>query len=101
MEKGIVSKQVYEFTEETFVKNTINLLNAYDKERTSVQKLEDAKKEYELAQQNIVTQANQVEIIRQDIKYATVKAPVDGIISKRKIQTGQMVRIGTQLFSVV
>jgi membrane fusion protein (multidrug efflux system) len=26
---------------------------------------------------------------------------VNGIISKRKIQTGQMVRIGTQLFSVV
>jgi membrane fusion protein (multidrug efflux system) len=31
MEKGVVSVQVYEFTEESFIKNTINLQNAYDK----------------------------------------------------------------------
>ena len=101
MDKGIVSAQVYEFTEESFIKNTINLQNAYDKEMAAGANLEDAKKQAELARQNIITQSNQIDIIRQDIMYATVKAPVNGIISKRKIQKGQMVRTGTQLFSVV
>ena len=101
MEKGVVSVQLYEFTEESFIKNTINLQNAYDKERAAIEKLEDAKNQVDLAHQNIVTQATQIDIIRQDLKYATVRSPVNGIISKRKIQIGQMVRTGTQLFSVV
>jgi len=101
MEKGVVSVQVYEFTEENFIRNTVNLQNAYDKERAAVEKLEDAKNQVDLAHQNIVTQATQIDIIRQDLKYATVRSPVNGIISKRKIQIGQMVRTGAQLFSVV
>ena len=101
LEKGVVSAQIYEFTEEGFIKNTVNLQNAYDKERAAIVKLEDAKKQVDLAHQNIATQATQIAIIRQDLKYATVRAPVNGIISKRKIQRGQMVRTGTQLFSVV
>jgi len=101
MEKGIVSAQVFEFTEENFVKSTVNLQNAYDKENAALANLEDAKKQAVLARQNIITQSNQIDIIRQDIKYATVRAPVNGIISKRKIQIGQMVRTGAQLFSVV
>jgi len=101
MEKGIVSVQLYEFSEESYIKNKVNLQNSYDKEQAAAANLEDAKKQAVLAQQNITTQSNQIDIIRQDIKYATVRAPVNGIISKRKIQKGQMVRTGTQLFSVV
>ena len=101
MEKGVVSVQVYEFTEENFIKSTVNLQNAYDKEKAAVVQLEDARKQVDLAHQNITTQATQIEIIRQDLKYATVRAPVSGIVSKRKIQLGQMVRTGTQLFSIV
>jgi hypothetical protein len=44
MEKGVVSVQFYEFTEENFIRNTVNLQNAYDKERSAIVKLEDAKK---------------------------------------------------------
>jgi membrane fusion protein (multidrug efflux system) len=101
MEKGVVSVQVYEFTEENYIKSTVNLQNAYDKEKAAVVQLEDARKQVDLAHQNITTQATQIEIIRQDLKYATVRAPVSGIVSKRKIQLGQMVRTGTQLFSIV
>jgi len=101
MEKGVVSVQVYEFTEENFIKSTVNLQNAYDKEKAAIVQLEDAKKQVDLAHQNIITQETQIAIIRQDLKYATVRSPVTGIVSKRKIQLGQMVRTGTQLFSVV
>jgi membrane fusion protein (multidrug efflux system) len=55
----------------------------------------------ELARQNIVAQKTQIEILKQNIRYATIKAPVTGYVSKRKIQNGQMVRTGTQLFSIV
>ncbi|HET6722811.1 MAG TPA: biotin/lipoyl-binding protein, partial [Chitinophagaceae bacterium] len=101
MEKGVVSVQVYELTEESYIKNTVNLQNAYDKEKAAIVQLEDAKKQVDLAHQNITTQETQIAIIRQDLKYATVRAPVSGIVSKRKVQLGQMVRTGTQLFSIV
>jgi membrane fusion protein (multidrug efflux system) len=100
-DKGIVSVQVFEFTEESFKKNAIALQSALERQTQSTAKLEDAKKQRELARQNITTQSNQIEMIRQNIEYATVKAPVGGLVSKRKIQTGQMVRTGAQLFSIV
>ena len=100
-DKGVVSVQVFEFTEESFKKNTVALANAYDQQTQATAKIDDAKNQLELARQNITTQSNEVEIIRQSIKYATIKAPVSGYVSKRKIQRGQMVRTGTQLFSIV
>ena len=100
-DKGVVSVQVYEFSEEGYIKNTLALQSAYDRQTQSVAQVEDAKKQQELARQNIATQANQVEIIKQSIAYATIKAPVSGLVSKRKIQNGQMVRTGAQLFSIV
>jgi membrane fusion protein (multidrug efflux system) len=100
-DKGIVSVQVFELTEESFKKNTIALESAFERQTQSAEKLEEAKKQLELARQNIITQSNQIEMIRQNIAYATVKAPVGGLVSKRKIQSGQMVRTGEQLFSIV
>ena len=100
-DKGIVSVQVFEFTEESFKKNTIGLQSALERQTQSAAKLDDAKKQLELARQNIITQTNQIAILRQSINYATVKAPVSGLVSKRKIQNGQMVRTGAQLFSIV
>lgn len=100
-EKGIVSVQVFEFTEENFKKNTIALEGALDRQRQAAAKIDDTKNQVELARQNIITQSNQIEILRQNIQYATIKAPISGHVSKRKIQRGQMVRTGTQIFSIV
>jgi membrane fusion protein, multidrug efflux system len=101
MDKGIVSVQVFEFTEESFKKNTIALQSALERQTQSALKLEDAKKQIDLARKNMIMQSNQIEIIRQSIDYATIKAPVSGLVSKRKIQSGQMVKTGAQLFSIV
>jgi len=92
---------MYEITEENFKKNQVALQNAYDKQIQVTAQVEDAKKQLELAHQNIDAQINQIAIIRQSIQYATIKAPVSGHVSKRKIQAGQMVRTGSQLFSIV
>jgi len=100
-EKGVVSVQVFEKTEESFKNNQVALQNAYDRQVQVTAQLEDAKKQLELAHQNITAQANQIAIIRQTIQYATIKAPVSGYVSKRKIQVGQMVRTGAQLYSIV
>jgi membrane fusion protein (multidrug efflux system) len=100
-EKGVVSKQVFEFTEEGFKTNEIALGKAYDQQSQATARINDAKAQLVLARQNIAAQSNQIEIIRQNIQYATIKAPVSGLVSKRKIQSGQMVRTGTQLFSIV
>jgi membrane fusion protein (multidrug efflux system) len=100
-EKGVVSVQVFEKTEESFKNNQVALENAYDHQVQVGAQLEDAKKQLDLAHQNIAAQLNQIAIIRQSIQYATIKAPVSGYVSKRKIQVGQMTRTGTQLFSIV
>jgi membrane fusion protein (multidrug efflux system) len=100
-EKGVVSVQVFEFSEEGYKTNTIALENAYDHQTQATAQIEDAKKQLELARQNIVAQTNQIEMIQQNIQYATIRAPVSGHVSKRKIQSGQMVRTGAQLFSIV
>jgi len=100
-DKGVVSVQMYEFTEESFTKNTIGLQNAYDRVIQSTAQIADTKKQMELARQNIIAQQNQIEILQKNIQYATIKAPVSGLVSKRAIQDGQMVRTGTQLFSIV
>lgn len=100
-DKGVVSVQMYEFTEEGFKKNTVALQNAYDHQTQSTVQIADRKKQAELARQNIIAQENQIEILKKDIHYATITAPVSGQVSKRKIQKGQMVRTGTQLFSIV
>jgi membrane fusion protein, multidrug efflux system len=100
-DKGIVSVQMFEFTEESFKKNTIALQSALERQTQATAKFEDARKQIDLARQNIVTQNNQIEIIRQNIDYATIKAPVGGLVSKRKIQSGQMIRTGAQVFSIV
>jgi membrane fusion protein (multidrug efflux system) len=83
-DKGVVSVQMFEFTEEGFIKNTIALQNAYDRQTQSIAQIEDAKKQMVLAAQNIAAQTNQIEIIRQNIEYATIKAPVSGFVSKEK-----------------
>ncbi len=100
-DKGVVSVQVFEFTEEGFKKNTIGLESAHDRLAQANAKIDDTHKQQELARQNIIAQSNQIDIIRRNIQYATIKAPVSGHVSKRKIQKGQMVRTGTQLFSIV
>jgi len=100
-DKGVVSVQMFEFSEEGYKKSTIALQNAYDRQTQSTAKIEDTKDQVELARQNIIAQKNQVEILQKSIQYATIKAPVNGQVSKRKIQSGQMVRTGTQLFSIV
>ncbi len=100
-EKGVISMQQFEFSEETYKKDTIALVSAYDRQTQSVAKLEDTKKQLELAQMNIAAQMSEIEILRQNIQYATIIAPVSGHVSKRKIQKGQMVHKGAQLFSIV
>jgi membrane fusion protein (multidrug efflux system) len=100
-DKGVVSLQVFEKTEESFKNNQVALENAYDRQVQAGAQLEDANKQLDLAHQNITAQLNQIAIIQKNIQYTTIKAPVSGYVSKRKIQVGQMVRTGTQLFSIV
>ncbi|WP_026966109.1 HlyD family secretion protein [Algoriphagus terrigena] len=100
-EKGVVSVQVYEKTEESLKSNEVALQNAYNRQVQVTAQLEDAKTQLQLAHQNITAQMNQIAIIKQNIQYASIKAPVSGFVSKRKIQAGQMVRTGTQIYSIV
>jgi hypothetical protein len=47
---------MYEFTEEGYIKNTVALQNAYDRQTQAIAQIEDAKKQLILASQNIAAQ---------------------------------------------
>lgn len=100
-DKGVVSVQIYEHSEENYTKSKIDLQNAFDRQAQAKVGLDDAGTQLQLAKQNIVTQTNQIEMLRKNISYATVRAPVSGLVSKRKVQLGQMIRTGAQIFSIV
>ena len=52
-DKGVVSVQLYEFTEESFKRNTLALQSAYDNQRKATINIDDAKKQIELACLNL------------------------------------------------
>lgn len=100
-DKGVVSVQIYEFSEEAYKKAILSLENAQDRLQQATAALENAYRDTELAQYNIAAQENQIKILKQNILYSSILAPVTGYVSKRSVQTGQMVRTGTQIFSIV
>jgi len=55
----------------------------------------------ELAQAAVKSAASQLEIARRALDDATVRAPFDGIISKRLVQAGEKVASDTPLFAMV
>jgi membrane fusion protein, multidrug efflux system len=55
----------------------------------------------ELAQASVKSAASQLEIARRALDDATVRAPFDGIISKRLVQAGEKVAQDTPLFAMV
>jgi RND family efflux transporter MFP subunit len=55
----------------------------------------------ELAQAAVKSAASQLEIARRALDDATVRAPFDGIISKRLVQAGEKVAPDTPLFAMV
>lgn len=100
-DQGVVSVQIFEFSEENYKNAKIAVEDAEDRLVQSELALENAKREIELAEIEIAQQETQVQIIQRNIMYSFVLAPVSGFISKRSIQIGQMVRTGTQIFSIV
>jgi membrane fusion protein, multidrug efflux system len=55
----------------------------------------------ELAQASVKSAASQLEIARRALDDATVRAPFDGIISKRLVQAGEKVASDTPMFAMV
>jgi membrane fusion protein, multidrug efflux system len=91
----------------------------FDKYRTTMQsdsnqvdiadrKYESAQKQYDLALADLTSSEASVDVKQSDLNfaklqlsYATITAPADGIASKRSIQLGQLVGVGSSLLAVV
>lgn len=74
----------------------------------ATRKYESAQKQYDLALANLGSAEASVNVKQADLdfaklqlSYATIKAPADGIASKRAIQVGQLVGAGSSLLAVV
>jgi membrane fusion protein (multidrug efflux system) len=76
---------------QTLLKQNFISQNAFDAAQNSV----------ELAQAGVKSAASQGDIARRALADAEVRAPIDGIISKRFVQPGEKVALDMPLFSLV
>ena len=63
----------------------------YDKGLISANDFESAKLTYEQARQQIVVQQQNVQKARTNLGYATITAPIDGVVLAKKVEEGQTV----------
>lgn len=99
-EKGIVSEQQFEIADEGYKKAIVDYQIAEDKQRQSSLQNVTAAENVALAEESILQAQHQIELLKKQIGYASILAPSNGIVSKRKIEEGQMVKAGTQLFTI-
>ena len=93
-EKGVVSRQIYEMTEESYKKNGIALEQAYDRQTQSAAKVEDARKQLELANQNIAAQLNQIAIDYYGLKTGHVVSVSSYLDLKKELAAGHPIITG-------
>ncbi|MEO6921140.1 MAG: efflux RND transporter periplasmic adaptor subunit [Collimonas sp.] len=65
--------------------------NAFDTAHNSV----------EVAEATVKSASSQVEIAQRAMNDATIRAPIDGIVSKREVQQGDKVSLDSPLFSIM
>lgn len=63
----------------------------YDKGLISANEFESAKLTYEQARQQIVVQQQNVQKAKTNLGYATITAPIDGVVLAKKVEEGQTV----------
>ena len=63
----------------------------YDKGLISANEYESAKLSYEQARQQIVGQQQNVQKAKTNLGYATITAPIDGVVLAKKVEEGQTV----------
>lgn len=99
-EKGIVSEQQYEAADEAYKKAIVEYNIAHDKQNQAALQNVTAKGNAALAEETILQSQQQIALLKRQIQFASIVAPSGGIVSKRKIEVGQMVKAGTQLFTI-
>ena len=63
----------------------------YDKGLSAANEYESAKLSYEQARQQIVVQQQNVQKAKTNLGYATITAPIDGVVLAKKVEEGQTV----------
>ncbi|MBX7110150.1 MAG: HlyD family secretion protein [Chitinophagales bacterium] len=100
-EKGIVSEQQYEAADEGYKKAVVDFRIAEDKQHQASLQNITASSNVMLAEETILQTQHQIALLKKQTGYASILAPSTGILSKRKIEEGQMVKTGAQLFTIV
>ncbi len=68
---------------------------------TSIQALEDAEVRRNNAQSDLVAARSRVVSARQQLQRTEVRAPFDGVVSERKVSSGDTAQIGKELVKVI
>lgn len=76
----------------TYQESNYNRYKAlYDKGLVSANDYEQAKLNYEQARQNVNVQQQNVQKARTNLGYATITAPIDGVVLSKEVEEGQTV----------
>jgi len=63
--------------------------------------VESAERQVAAAQAQVAQHQATLEAARLQLSYATIKAPVSGIVSRKNVEIGQLVQVGQPLFAIV
>ncbi|MEQ1755460.1 MAG: HlyD family secretion protein [Micropepsaceae bacterium] len=101
VDRGVVSKQRYDIARSDIARADAAVDRAsaaMQAERDQVAVLDSALKQ---ADADLKQADAQLALTQADLANATIRAPFDGIVGNRTVQTGQYVRAGFQLMAVV
>jgi RND family efflux transporter MFP subunit len=96
-EAARASSQAFEQAERTLQR--LKTLQAQG--MTSIQALEDAEVRRNTAQSDLVATKARVATARQQLQRTEARAPFDGVVSDRKVSSGDTVQIGRELLKVL
>lgn len=68
---------------------------------SSAAQVEAARRRVAAAQAEVAQHRAALEAARLQLSYATLKAPVSGLVSKKSVEVGQLVQVGQPLLSIV
>jgi membrane fusion protein (multidrug efflux system) len=96
-----ITQQQYDAAKAEKLSAEAQLEAANKQEASSSMQGQASGQQVSVAQSMIAQRQADLDYARLQLSYATITAPVSGLVSKKNIQTGQFINAGTPLFSIV
>ncbi|HVI47054.1 MAG TPA: HlyD family secretion protein [Chitinophaga sp.] len=101
IKSGSVPQQQYDKAKATLDASTAVYQAAVDKHRAAIAEIDNSRSQLAVTNSELTQQQVAIDYASLLLSYTNIQAPVSGIVTKRRIQKGQLVQAGQTLFAVV